>query len=56
MTIAPPATHPHEREGDRHNDDGCDCGFTVDRCRELCTRSAKRAGICQCRREERARR
>jgi hypothetical protein len=54
MTIAPPATHPHERERDRHHDDGCDCGFSLKRCRDLCTRSAKQAGICLCRREERA--
>jgi hypothetical protein len=55
MTIAPPAIHPHARETDRGHDDGCHCGFTVRRCREVCTREAKAIGLCRCRREERER-
>jgi len=56
MAIAPPATHPHARETDRGHDDGCDCGFSLKRCEELCTRQAKAMGMCRCRREERERR
>jgi hypothetical protein len=53
MTVAPPAAHPHAHETDRGHNDGCDCGFTIRRCEELCTRQAMAIGMCQCRREER---
>ena len=55
MVIAPPATHPYARETHRGRNDGCDCGFSLRRCREVCTREAKATGMCRCRREERAR-
>jgi len=55
VAIAPPATHAHTRETDRGHNDGCDSGFSLKRCEELCTRRAKAMGMCQCRREERDR-